>query len=125
MEKVDNLINALNQFKSDYPSITSGDLQSFILGWQSAEKYLKPASENKPFFVDMLGEKSMLLDEGVLVGAYHFLFYGHSQNYTPAHKADRMRAIFKDSIQPCVSFKNWVKCIEFLNHCVKLENKVL
>ena len=36
MEQNENLTNALNEFKKQYPTVTSADLQTFILGWQAA-----------------------------------------------------------------------------------------
>jgi hypothetical protein len=37
------LSKALQDFKTKYPNITSADLQTFIIGWQEAEKtVLKP-----------------------------------------------------------------------------------
>jgi len=40
VEKCENLSKALNDFKTKYPNITSGDLQTFIIGWNECEKYL-------------------------------------------------------------------------------------
>jgi len=34
------LSKALEEFRKKYPSITSADMQTFILGWQAAEKYI-------------------------------------------------------------------------------------
>jgi len=36
MENNKKLSIALTEFKAKYPSITSGDLQTFILGWNAA-----------------------------------------------------------------------------------------
>ena len=44
---MDNNINeielskAILQFKTKYPTITSVDIQTFILGWQAAENFYK------------------------------------------------------------------------------------
>jgi hypothetical protein len=38
------LSNALKDFKNKYPTITSADMQTFILGWQAAEKVYKKTS---------------------------------------------------------------------------------
>jgi hypothetical protein len=44
MANVNKLSIALLEFREKYPNITSADLQSFILGWQAAEKsYSLPA----------------------------------------------------------------------------------
>jgi hypothetical protein len=32
------LTKALQDFRKHYPSITSADIQTFILGWEAAEK---------------------------------------------------------------------------------------
>ena len=36
MTKEEKLSKALHDFKTKYPSITSADLQTFIIGWQEA-----------------------------------------------------------------------------------------
>ncbi len=38
MTNEEKLSKALQDFKTKYPSITSADLQTFILGWQEAVK---------------------------------------------------------------------------------------
>jgi hypothetical protein len=38
MTNDDKLIIALQDFKKKYPSITSADMQTFIIGWQEAIK---------------------------------------------------------------------------------------
>lgn len=38
MENENKLSIALLEFKEKYPNITSADLQTFVLGWQAAEK---------------------------------------------------------------------------------------
>ena len=38
MTNEEKLSKALQDFKTKYPSITSGDLQTFIIGWQEAVK---------------------------------------------------------------------------------------
>lgn len=35
-----SLSEALHEFQNTYPSVTSADLQTFILGWNAAEKEL-------------------------------------------------------------------------------------
>lgn len=34
----EELSKALEKFRKQYPAITSADMQTFILGWQAAEK---------------------------------------------------------------------------------------
>jgi hypothetical protein len=40
------LLKALQEFRNKYPAITSADMQTFILGWQAAEKFYKKPSNN-------------------------------------------------------------------------------
>lgn len=40
MTNAEKLLKALEEFKTKYPTITSGDLQTFIIGWQESEKTL-------------------------------------------------------------------------------------
>ena len=48
---MDDFNKALNDFKSKYPNVTSGDLQSFVLGYQAATqntiKNIKAIKEEK------------------------------------------------------------------------------
>lgn len=38
MTNEEKLLKALENFKTKYPSVTSADLQAFIIGWQEAIK---------------------------------------------------------------------------------------
>ena len=40
------LSKALQKFRKKYPTITSADMQTFILGWQAAERFYKKPSNN-------------------------------------------------------------------------------
>jgi len=41
------LNEALEAFRTQYPTVTSGDLQAFVLGWQAAEKHYKSIQNGK------------------------------------------------------------------------------
>jgi hypothetical protein len=60
------------------------------------------------------------LSESKLKIAFHLLFGEEWRKYQPdKDKAEEMKAIFKGGVKPCVSFENWVKCIDFLrDNCI-------
>jgi hypothetical protein len=51
MTNEEKLSKALQDFKTKYPSITSADLQTFIIGWQEAVKkcFIIDVSDSKNF----------------------------------------------------------------------------
>lgn len=51
-KKDETLIKALKDFKSQYPNIDSGDLQTFIIGWQTAVKNLTITDVRKCYSIE-------------------------------------------------------------------------
>lgn len=49
MTKEEKLSKALQDFKTKYPNITSADLQTFIIGWNSALSYLNKECDCNSF----------------------------------------------------------------------------
>lgn len=59
--------DALNKFQKQYPKSDSGDLQTFALGWQDAEKYFLPIIENYKIICQLADVPKLIIDNpGVL-----------------------------------------------------------
>lgn len=65
-------------------------------------------------------EKASKLPIPVMVMAYELLFDEWGKKMSDNEKVSEMKAVFRGSMKPCVSFEGWIRCVEYVVASVDL-----